>query len=258
MSAPKPTAAPDQQHRLGIVHLLIWIAGVAAVLALYRAALESGWLEVSAAGREEVRWWQTAYGLVYGTAISGMGLVIYRRLRGDRSFPAHPGHWLLVFGGVAFSVDAAAFVLAKGMNSAWIARFGGSPGLYYLQQWLAWGMALGVAIVVLARLRTAWNWWLLAGLVAVLIAVNFLTHTLVMAQSLAQAGGSSIISGAWPVYLIHWARILGTAVCLASLPVVLGSDRRPRDWLHWVGIVALVALALVEEADQIQVIVRSR
>jgi hypothetical protein len=258
MSAPEKSAAQPGEHRLAIIHLLGWMAGVAVVLSLYRTALETGWLDVPTAGREELRWWQTAYGLVYGTAISGMGLLIYRRLRGNRSFPAHPGHWLLMLGGLAFATDAIAFVLAKGLDAAWTARIGWSPGLYYVQQWLAWGTALAVAIVVLARLRTDWNWWLLAGLIAALIAVNFLTHTLVMGQALAQAVGSSVISGAWPHYLIHWARIVGTAICLAVLPVVLAGDRRPRDWLHWVGVVALVALAVVEEADQIQVIARTR
>ena len=257
MSLPDRPSSPSPP-RLGIIHLLVWMAGVAVVLAIYRAAVETGWLEVTAEGRDEARWWLTAYGLVYGTAISGMGLLIYRRLRGDESFPACPGHWLLIFGGLAFAADAAAFVLAKGLMAAWSARIGWSPGFYYVQQWLAWGLALAVAMVVLVRLRTAWNWWLLTGLIMALIAVNFLAHTLLMAQAVAQAFGSSAISGVWSPSLTHWTRIFGTAVCLAGLPVVLAGDRGRRDWLHWVGVVALVALALVEDADQIQVIVRAR
>jgi hypothetical protein len=249
---------PPQSPRLGIIHFLGWITGVAIVLAAYRAALESGWLEVPQAGIEETRWWQLGYGLVYGTALSTIGLLLYRRLHGDSRFPAHPGHWLLVFGGLAFFVDAAAFGTAKGLIALWKTRFGFDPGWYYCQQFLAWGIALVVAVIFLTRLKTDWNWRLLAMLIVILVAVNWLTHTLVVIEVVTQALGYRLGWGAWPFYGTHVAEIVGVGVCLLAMPIVIGCDRHPRDWLHWVGVAATIVLALVEEANQIQVLVRAR
>ncbi len=249
---------PPQRTPLGIIHLLGWITGVAVVLAAYRAALDAGWLDVAKDSYEEARWWQLGYGLVYGTALSTLGLLLYRRLRGDSRFPVHPGHWLLVFGGLAFFLDVAAFGMAKGLLALWKSRFQMDPGWYYCQQSLAWGMALVVALVFLTRLKTDWNWRLLAWLIASLIAVNWLTNTLVVFEIVTQTLGFQIIWGAWPFYLVHYAEIIGVGVCLLAMPLVIGCDRQSRDWLHWVGIAATIMLALVEEANQIATLVRWR
>ena len=257
MSATDPFEATRPRQPLGIIHLLGWITGIAVVLALYRWALDSGWLDVSPAYQEELRWWQLGYGLVYGTAISTAGLLIYRRICGDRRFPSQPGHWLLLFGALAFAADVLAFVLSKAIVALWKRQFEWDPGWYYFQQALVWSFALLVASIVLSRLRAQWNWRLLAVLIAMLIATNCLTNSLVVFSMWTQAMGLAILSGGWPYYLVHWAQIVAVGICLLAIPIVVGCDRHPRDWLHWVGIVATTALGLVEEANQILTLSRA-
>ncbi len=252
--SPRPRSPP--LGPLGIIHFLGWITGIAAVLAVYRGVLDAGWLDVSPDRFEEARWWQLGYGLAYGTALSTLGLLLYRRIRGDHRFPAAPGHWLLVFGGLAFLADAIAFGLAKGIVALWKVRFQSDPGWYHFQQSLVWGIALVGAVIVLARLQTTWNWWLVAVLVAALIAANWLNHSLCVIDHCAREFGRVPLGSVWPYYSAPWVQIVGLAVCLAAIPVAIGFDRQPRDWLHWVGIVATIFLALVEAASQATYVLR--
>lgn len=248
---------PHRPAPLGVIHLLGWMTGIALVLGAYRATLELGWLGIPRESHEETRWWQLGYGLVYGTAISTLGLLFYRRWRGDTHFPVHPGHWLLVMGGLAFFIDGIAFGAARGLHALWTRQFPSDPGWFYLQQSLAWGTALVVAILFLRNLRTNWNWLLLAGLIAGLIAVNWWTNLLILGQVVTQILGYPMISGEWPYYLVHYAQIIAVGICLLAMPVIIGCDRHERDWLHWVGVGATVMLALVEAANHVTVLVRS-
>lgn len=247
-----PLARP--RSPLGIVHLLGWTAGVAVVLALYRVALD--WIDVRQEYREETQWWQLGYGLVYGTAISTIGLLFWRRFRGGEPFPVHPGHWLLVLGGIAFAIDGVAFGIAKGIVWGWESHFGWRPSWFHIQQSLAWGLAIVVAAAFELRLKTTWNWQLLAAVITGMIAVNWGTHTFIVADLVAQAVGSWLFTGAWPEYLAVWSSLIANALCLLSMPLVLAYDRQPRDWLHWVGVTAAVVLSLVDQASQIVKLIR--
>jgi hypothetical protein len=64
MSAPDDRISPSPRSRLGIIHLLGWMAGVAVVLALYRALTD--WSEVKSEELDGVRHRHLAFGLAYG------------------------------------------------------------------------------------------------------------------------------------------------------------------------------------------------
>lgn len=243
------------QSRLGIIHLLGWITGVAMVLAGYRAVLDAGWLGIPLDQYEATRWWQLGYGLAYGAGLSTLGLLVWRRLRGDRCFPSHPGHWLLVFGGLALMIDAAAFVVAKGVVTVMSSRGRVAIDWFWIQQSLGWGIALVVGLLVLARMTTNWHWRLLATLITLAIGVNWLTNTLVVADFFGQGFGWS--GTWWLYYLVLYARAASIALCLVAMPLVLSGDRgEPRDWLHWVGVAASVMLGVVDFARQVATIVQ--
>jgi hypothetical protein len=95
---PAPPADPSgEEDRLpiGVVHLLVWTAGVAVYLGLGRAAGQI-YLDLSqpfGGASSAIATTLTAIG--YGAALGGLILWASRRRRG-LAFPKHPGEYLLV------------------------------------------------------------------------------------------------------------------------------------------------------------------
>src|SRR5262245_35581927 len=99
----KPAKAPPTSRRLGFGHFLVWMAGVGVVLALFQVGTDFNEMNESLALR--TRLMHLSLGVAYGTAISGVGLFLWWRLRGVEMRPTQPGHWLLVVGGLALIID---------------------------------------------------------------------------------------------------------------------------------------------------------
>src|SRR4029453_14079367 len=164
MSEPQPPAVAKSSvpnspvQRLAIVHFLGWMIGVGAVLAIYRAATE--FTEPTREVDLSQRLIQLGFGLAYGTAVSGLGLFLWRWWRGKGSGPTQPGHWLLVFGGIGLIVDVG---VAAVVYAVMMSRSGNDHGSVAFRSWsnhqiIGWSIAALITSVVLIRLRAAW-WW---------------------------------------------------------------------------------------------------
>jgi hypothetical protein len=246
MSAtPSPPVSRERPQRLAIVHFLGWMLGVGAVLAIYRASIDettypTEWLLY-------LRLQQLGFGLAYGTAIGGLGLFLWRWWRGTGAGPSQPGHWLLVFGGIGLIIDVG---VAAGIHLA--LKWSGSGvkqtdlGVFLTYQVIAWWLGSQIGLCVLARLREASAWWTAAAIVIVLtLLVNAVTC------NVALVGYASGAPGSWTSQLPLMVRIGGDACSVAAMGAAVVGDWLSgprRDWLHVVGVVAMLGLGLVDLA----------
>lgn len=230
------------------------MAGCAVVLAIQQGMTD--WKVIPSEYRSVVRIWQLVFGLLYGTALSGLGLLVWRRLRGRSTFPSMPGHWLLVFAGIGFIVDGL---------TAWLARrilFGNDRGLdpHWLHQTLGWNAAAAVALVCCFVRDMPLRWRIFTVGVGLTFLANAATHSLaVVAQLSPLLLGRPLIMGSWPYYYGPFARVLGETTCLFVLSPLVWMDAATvprRDWLHWSGVAVIVGLAIADVTQNVLWLVR--
>jgi hypothetical protein len=242
-----PGVAKPPTQKLAIVHLLGWMAGVGVVLAIYRAATQ--WTEPTREVEFSQRLIQLGFGLAYGTAVSGLGLFLWRWWRGTGSGPTQPGHWLLVFGGLGLVIDVG---VAAAVYAVVMSRSGTDYGILTFQAWsnhqiIGWSMAALISSVVLIRMRATW-WWQ-----AVVLVVLVMTIANVAANILYLLCANGVFAGTWPYDVTQYVRVAGALGCLAAIGFAEVCDRRqgrPRDWLHLVGLLMAVSLGSVDLAVQ--------
>jgi hypothetical protein len=238
-----PFAARPASPRLGIIHLLGWMIGVGAVLAIFRVTTDTtgyppDWLPF-------LRMQQLGFGLAYGTAISGMGIFLWRWWRGLPGGPSQPGHWLLVVGGLGLVIDVLttyAFKLVLHWSGTGIELTNFNVYLFY--QATVWWLAAVVSIGILACLRGASRWWTAMTVATVLtLTLNSLVTTLSFYGFMQGAAGT------WTWQMPIMVRIATMLIVLPILWLAEIADRRRgvgRDWLHGVGVLAITALGLVD------------
>jgi hypothetical protein len=239
---------PKRPQKLAIVHFLGWTLGVAVVLGIYRAInVWTAWLNNEANEPVEMSWRELGYGLAYGTAVSGLGLYVWRWWRGSSAGPSQPGHWLLVIGGitlvidlgVATSVFLAASLRADPNSFSWTS---------YGHQAIGYGLAAGVSLVIFLNLRDAGRLWIAATMI---VMVMLTTNAIASGVSLVVAT-RGVFPGTWIWWIPLFFRVAGAACFVAAISAAEINDRlrgRPRDWLHLGGIVAVLGLGLVDVAN---------
>ena len=230
--------------RIGIIHLLGWMAGVAIVLAFY--ANFTDWSEIDPEYYFGMRLAHLAFGLCYGTAIAGLGLVLWRRFVDGLAFPTQPGHWLLVLVAATFILVGLTDVTTRGMQwLGWIDR--GWDRRAYAQQVQIWFVVFAGSIFAICLGRRLGRWRWLAAAVALLTLANALTS--LAAQLVFYSNATTWLplpSGNWPYFAVHCSRLYGTLLCLPFLLWAGYRDRHDRDWVHWVGICVAIVLGVIE------------
>jgi hypothetical protein len=230
----------DRQSRLGIIHLLGWMLGCALVLAVLKAIGDYSNVPEQFVFRDRLV--RLGFGLAYGTAFSGLGLFLWRWRTGRGPGPTQPGHWLLLFGGIALIIDLGAagsvvclFPLLRAKVNDW--RF------HLWHQTIGWSIAMAIAVSTLVRLRDASRLWTaFAGITATMLAVNW------AANVVSLYGLSHGARGQWLWYLPQYAVAALPVVVLPLLGLAEIADRihgAQRDWLHGGGIAAITALGIV-------------
>jgi hypothetical protein len=245
-NAPSSTSPGARPQKLAIIHLLGWMVGVGAVLAIYRL----GDALIGFAGQRTLfdQLIQLGFGLTYGTAISGLALFVWRWRRGTGSLPTQPGHWLLVFGGLGLLIDVGvAFVVNVGPMLFGYKYAGLDYWSWYLHQLIGWSIAALIAALVVANLRAA-RWWHIVSWVVLAMA---LANAAAMVTELL--GVQGILRGNWTYDVALAVRLVGEACCVIAITAAEISDRRrglPRDWLHLGGICTALGLAVVDLSVQ--------
>lgn len=250
-----PFAHP-RQPPLTIAHLLMWMVTSGLFLGLGRVAIKS-----LATGDWEVPvWYRTLFQVeqviitpVYGVAVLGPLLMVWRWVRQGPRFPSQPGHWLIVIYGFGIACTWG-FGLAVDVliPAIWDVRL--SP---YFQSWIHMTLAYlvgGVACSVAAwRLRDRWYWMLDLKVCALLqLSVAAIVLLALAVERLAGGGLLRGIRWEWVVGLRYYQACFFAAVLLAIATYELRRGYY-RDWLHWVGValgLLLPTLALLDALAQ--------
>jgi hypothetical protein len=251
------TPSPSPPIRLGIIHLIVWMASCAASLAILRLSTDESQLPPEYL--LSTRLTHAIVGIAYGTALGGLLLLVYRRVWHGAKFPSQPGHWLFLLGTIGLLLDGGALLAARLAARWWNPPHGLPFPEYWFYQTLGWslGAAIGaVALWYIARSQPR-RWTALAVCVWLAVVTNAVTHSLPLARELS---GVSIpwLFGTWffgtgPYYYAALLRLCGDALCLAMLLIAVVIEFRlriPRDWLHWSGVFAGAALPLVDAANR--------
>jgi hypothetical protein len=196
-------------------HLLIWIVGCAIGFAERRAAAPTGLPTYR--DRVLVTASVVAWGVGYGTILTGCALLAYRRWRGDTDYPSRAGHWLLLRG----LATVATWVASKLSHLPPSVAF---SSMLMIDLAFFWGL----------RRRLPRHW------VAVFL-VSFILAAIREGQYIA-------IEFYYLPAIVMSLRHIGAASVLADALVILwaiGRDRRsgaPADGLHRLGVVTVLAL----------------
>ncbi len=104
---------PPAPPPLRIAHLMLWTAGSAVILAMYRGIFD----EIEPSVPHAIRLILTVSlllgSMICGAAISSVAVFLYRRFTKGPPFPVQPGHWLLLILGVVELVTLPAWRLLR-------------------------------------------------------------------------------------------------------------------------------------------------
>lgn len=176
-------------------------------------------------------------------------------LCGNRRFPALPGHWLLLLALTAAVINAvvtAVFSPSSGSQSLYWVHFVMYwdplvPGIYH--QCLSWGLGSIVctAFWVSLRRRLGWPWLSLFAIAAACAATLAAWHALFLF-------GVHDRFADWWRYPVHiYAAFILVGILALTLILVWDFGRRaPTDWLHRMGIVVSIAIAVIQFAGYIR------
>lgn len=251
----EPDAAetpPPRPIRLGIIHLIGWTASCGTALTLLRISSDESDLPPEYLFSSRLT--QALVSIAYGTALGGLVLLVYRRVRHGTKFPSQPGHWLFLLGTIGLLLDGGALLAARLAARWWRPQHGLPFPEYWFYQTLGWslGVVIGtVALWLIARSQPR-RWTVLAFCIWLVVATNAVTYSLPLARELS---GVTIpwLYGVWPYDLAVILRICGDGLCLAMLlfaVVIEFRARIPRDWLHWSGVFAGTVLLVVDGANR--------
>jgi hypothetical protein len=238
------------QPRLQIIHLLLWTAGTAVVLATWREHFAGSDSRSAAQVLAMVGFLLQAP--LAGAAVASLGVWAYRARKGRR-FPVQPGEWMLVVHGVTALAWAVVLMLTRILFETPI-RLDGATTLTFF--WLLAASCVylicvflieaGLYLTAAIRVRTAPAWRLFLacqGLRAFVNASRWASNGLDTAFDLPEL-----------ILLERFAAMAANAtvcVCLVMLIIAVVRDwrrRTPRGWMHWVGVVTALVTTLISIA----------
>ena len=222
---------PGPQPRLGIIHIMLWTAGVAIALSAYLATRE-----IYQYNRDEYPFMQVlqvGHSLVSGAGLACLAVFLGRKWRGI-PFPVHPGHWLLLMSGIISAIHlpvrgAILFALGTPLGIAGeLHRFQAEMGIR--------GTALGAGALawffVALRFRTNTRWTCFFGVLAA-------------ADALMGSIYGLVAIGNFRIWEIAYSVEALCALCVPAYLLVVAlrdlSAGARRDWLHWTGLAAVAA-----------------
>jgi hypothetical protein len=248
MDPPKPIAAPPRPNRLSIAHLFLWTATTAVVLTHqqslkpaspgrigFSSFLSTPGMDVEVEkanerrrihGRWTSRWFvDLAFSPVYGAALAGVVLAVWRLITFRFGFPSQPGHWLLILICMLYWIVALRFFLEA---------FWGTNNQTDLGVVL--GMAASAAIVTFVMWKPL-RWSLASGLTSLGFAAFSLAIVSVMKSSAFEPLPPFMIAATLALMF------LSSGLLLALLSAVVDLyEELPYDSLHWIGVITVLGV----------------
>jgi hypothetical protein len=198
------------------------------------------------------------YALPHGALLASVALWGYRRWRGVGGFPTQPGHWLLLVEGVGLILSLVGYAATLGLAML-VPAFevgGGAWWLAYIAPSALTGL-VGYALAWPAMRGESRLWKLAIGFALASHAFATATIATIISFSLFNElrGGvspMSFTSGLLAPQNCTWLNLLyGLFVLAAGCGDAVGG--KPRDFLHWTGVVAVLTVALLQAAMPIVV-----
>jgi hypothetical protein len=238
--------APVQAYRLTLAHLLAWMLLTALLMAVYRESFKLVDIDRAdhplVARTNKLLWIdaaaQVAFAPFEALGLSGLALLAFRR---GKSFPVHPGHFLLIILG--------SFVLSRlladfGWRRLILPRFD-DPDTF--DRWInvvmaiidacdGFPFAVAGAVIAIVLIRhdfpIVWRIPLALGLISML--------GMSAVELMSILGYMFFPVSTWTEALAWWT---GFAAALALFAAVLADllGRKSRDLLHYAGMVAILA-----------------
>lgn len=239
IEAPAPAAeSSPRQPPLGISHLLLWMLGTAVVLSVYRGFASQEGTTPEQQGVVVVN--HVCLSLLAGINIAAVIVYARRLVVRDAPLLVQPGHWLLAIAGASnvlmwlLMAPAAAISLLDKQH-----RF---PEWAASCTWLAYSVGCFAAaafhIVAMLVQREPRRWPIYFLVSAVFSALLGLVFGTMFVFSLDGPQGAMRLYDVSRVYMCLYPadQLTGIVILLFNL-IADRADRRPRDWLHRVGVV---------------------
>ncbi len=228
----KEPSRSNSRLQIQISHLLILTTACAIVAAVL--SLATDWKPIPLETRSHVRVRHLIMTLIYGSAVAGFFAIAWHRWRAKLTFPAAPGHWLMLFLATAALIEVIATLITNTYNS----MYPSSNASYY--SWniekLVLCTTMAINCFVFAYLmRSGWRW-------AITLAIpGFVLVALAPLHVLALTG----IWRQWFVSAHTYATIVTAIVMLPLVSLAAVNDRQAcvnRDWPHWLGVSVFITL----------------
>jgi hypothetical protein len=206
------------------MHLLLWITCCAVYLTIalgIQGVLES----VETGHLPGERFERALEALVSGTVLTGLLILLRKRVRGDSQMFRSPGHWLLLSMAPNMLANAPANLLALNLRDM--------PVVDSVLQF-RWGThdllsaALSIAAVIVVTGR---RWKLCFATLSAGFAFRAMGETLPLLLPSDRPTGSFLPA------LLDLGDLIGLIASILLLVVGVAdlAERRHRDWLHWAG-----------------------
>jgi hypothetical protein len=251
-----PTHDHFQPPRLRILHLLAWMT-VAAVL------LKFGVVEHEARRSSDERTGaidptcqslgcraiDSLDDIQEAAIIVGLGVMAISTFRG-RSGRLQPGHWLLLaeapnvaYGFLYYAILLVAMVRGDDFfeGSSWCLRIGSAGEI------VASACQVALYFIACRRTRDGRRWRLCFAALAVLALPTMLIQLLCYHPNLLP--DSVFLSWVPRVMGLDW--IVDAMVLLVALTAIVGGVRARRDWVHWLGLAAVVGRPALDIATEV-------
>ena len=249
-SAPQTAKVTPLQPPLGISHLMLWVLGAAVVLGMYRAIGNQS--EATRTLQAVLVGNQLVFSLLAGINIAAVIVFARRLIVRDAPLFVQPGHWLLAIAG--YSNVAAWTVVGLGAAVEWLRTehsvVAETPPYhwlgYSLGSFLSFASYQVAAVVIREPLR--WRlYFLISGLFSAALAATFAFMYLF---SLEEAGGDRLYAAArWYSCLYPLDQVV--AIVFLGFNVLADRvNRRPRDWLHGVGVATTLLQSIASLVSQ--------
>jgi hypothetical protein len=222
------------QPPLGIAHLMLWMVVSAVFLTLDQYALR----DIPTALRIKLQVYAGVLAIIHGAAVAMVPIWITRALRGGPPFPTAPGHFLGLL--LAWNSVAQALASAAMAGLRILTEDGASASMSRLTLQLFVEMSLApLALLSLMFCLQPTRWMVVFLVLALCNGMRILARTAgLMCEFQARYDGAYL----WPQRALWLSMIAISAVLIAATAIDLARSR-PRDWLHYVGVIATIAQA---------------